>query len=302
MCGIAGFFLKSGGIIPGAVLMEMLKQIPHRGSDSSGVALLANPRENIYYCRISFRDEGERSAAENMLAARSRVLDCFVEKTNSPYLVLSAVLEGEAGEIGRLYGEINGRPGLCVHSLSQSLVVIKDIGRAGQLAGCRLLGQLSATHGIGHVRLATESIDNLNFAHPFTSQLYPALAIVHNGQLTNYFNLRRTLERKGIVFKTANDSELIAHYLAFRVAVEGKSFQEALECSVEDLDGVYSYLAVTESAVGAVQDRLGLKPILVCEMPEMVLFGSERTCFSPLNIESGKNWEIKPGEARVWSH
>lgn len=302
MCGIAGFFLKRGGALPGSLIIEMLSKIPHRGSDSSGVALQVIPREEVYYCRVSFRDRDEGAEAGKMLSASCQVLESFVEKTNSSYLMLSAVLKGDQAGVDRLYDEINSRPGLCVHSLSPTLVVIKDIGRADRLAGHRLLGRLAATHGIGHVRLATESIDNLDFAHPFTSRACPDLAIVHNGQLTNYFNRRRMLERRGIAFKTANDSELIAHYLAYRVSAEGKSLQEALDLSVEDLDGVYSYLAVTAGAVGAVQDRLGLKPILVHEMDEMVLFGSERVCFSPIDTGDGKSWEIRPGEARVWSH
>lgn len=302
MCGVAGIFLKQGTDYLGGKLLEMLRLIRHRGMDSSGVALYGPPRTGRYCCRISFREKEAFAGLETLLGDRVKVVESYCEPTNSPYTMFTAVLEADEVEIGRLYREINARTDLCVHSLDQSVLVVKDIGEAKFLRGARSLENFSARHGIGHVRLATESIDNLNFAHPFTSALYPALAIVHNGQLTNYFNLRRRLERRGVVFKTHNDSELIAHYLAYQITREGRALQEALELAIEELDGVYSCLVATENEVGAFQDRLGLKPILVCELPGMVLFGSERICFAPLQVEAGESWEIKPGEARTWSH
>jgi glutamine phosphoribosylpyrophosphate amidotransferase len=238
----------------------------------------------------------------NILDGKAVVTDSFCETTNSSYLMYNAVLEGDETQISRIYQEIDRQPGLCVHSLGQSVMVAKDLGDAENLANVRFINNFSAFHGIGHVRLATESIDNLNFAHPFTSEIFPLLSIVHNGQLTNYFNLRRRLERAGVSFKTKNDSELIAHYIARLLSRQGKTLQEALEQAIEDLDGVYSCLVATDREIGAFQDRLGLKPILVCELPDMVLFGSERICFTPITVEAGASWEIKPGEARTWSH
>ena len=302
MCGIAGIFLKNHTERLGTTLVEMLKLIRHRGMDSSGLALYGPCQPGRYYCRVSLQKPEDLALAKSIIDGKVVVDDGFCETTNSSYLMYNAVLSGDQAQIDQIYHEIDSHWNLCVHSLGSCLVVAKDLGDAENLAGVRFVADFNAFHGIGHVRLATESIDNLNFAHPFTSETFPSLSIVHNGQLTNYFNLRRRLERAGVSFKTRNDSELIAHYLAYQLSVRGKTLRESLEQAIEELDGVYSCLVATGSEIGAFQDRLGLKPILVCELPDMVLFGSERICFTPVSVEAGESWEIKPGEARTWSH
>ncbi len=302
MCGVAGIFLKRGTERLGPKLVEMLKLIHHRGMDSSGLALYAPPRPGRYYCRVAVQDEKAGIQLKALLARAAGVEPGILEGTNSSQKVYTAVLEAEDTEIDRVYREIDSRAESCVHSLSSSLLVVKDLGEAGNLNHARYLEQFPARHGLAHVRLATESIDNLNYAHPFTSPIYPSLSIAHNGQLTNYFNLRRKLERQGIYFKTNNDSEVIAHYLAYRVRKDGKTLMEAMHLAMDDLDGVFSCIVGTEQEMGIFQDRLGLKPILVHELPDMVLLGSEQICFAGQAVQTGESWEIKPGEAVVWSH
>ncbi len=96
-----------------------------------------------------------------------------------------------------------------------------------------------ATHGIGHVRMATESAEDINAAHPFVSPFYPDLAIVHNGQFTNYFNMRRFLEAKGATFKTMNDSEAASHLIAYAMRENGGDLQAALNYALEVMDGIF---------------------------------------------------------------
>ena len=70
------------------------------------------------------------------------------------------------------------------------------------------------THAIGHVRMATESDVDIASAHPYWAYPFADVAVVHNGQLTNYHQWRRRLERLGHRFQSECDSEIIAVYLA----------------------------------------------------------------------------------------
>lgn len=100
--------------------------------------------------------------------------------------------------------------------------------------------------------------------------------------------------------KTFNDSEIIAHYLAYKMTREDKTFQEALTASLDDFDGVFSYLAATDSGIGAVRDRLGIKPILYYQRNGLLLLGSEQVSFEAVDPDIYAA-EMAPGEVRVWS-
>ena len=76
-------------------------------------------------------------------------------------------------------------------------------------------------------------------AHPFSTGLDQCL--VHNGSLSNHNNVRRALLREGQVFETANDSEVAAGYLSWRMG-RGERLDQALHGALEDLDGFYTFV------------------------------------------------------------
>ena len=83
--------------------------------------------------------------------------------------------------------------------------------------------------------------------------------MVHNGQLTNYHKLRRMYEDQGHHFQTGNDSELIAVYLADKLA-RGEGLDDALRASLGDLDGTFTYLVATRDGLGYAKDQWSAKP------------------------------------------
>ena len=103
-------------------------------------------------------------------------------------------------------------------SIGESLDIRKDVGSAHDVDEIFNVREAQGTHGLGHVRLATESEVKPEAAHPFWATGFTDIAIVHNGQITNYWKMRRRLERRGFGFHTDNDSELIAVYLADKLA------------------------------------------------------------------------------------
>ena len=113
------------------------------------------------------------------------------------------------------------------------------------------LDKLVGTHAIGHARMATESGVDIKSAHPFWGYPFSDVSVVHNGQLTNYWNNRRMLENKGMRFMSECDSELIAVYIAQKMR-EGASLEEGMKSSLTGLDGVFTYFVATKDSLGTV--------------------------------------------------
>ena len=96
------------------------------------------------------------------------------------------------------------------------------------------LDKVVGTHAIGHARMATESGVDIKSAHPFWGYPFSDVSVVHNGQLTNYWNNRRMLENKGMRFMSECDSELIAVYIAEKMR-DGATLEEGMKTSLTGL-------------------------------------------------------------------
>jgi glutamine phosphoribosylpyrophosphate amidotransferase len=212
-----------------------------------------------------------------------------------------ASVDMNPSKITDLNWDIDTHPNLCVHSIGKHIKIYKDEGSAEDLRQRHQIPDVKGSHGIGHVRLATESVENINFAHPFVSYILPDLALVHNGQFTNYFNMRRKMGNWGIRFKTNNDSEMAAHFLAYHMKEKRMDLEEALHLGLETFDGVFTLLVSTDTQIGALRDRLGIKPMLFFEKGDAtVLFGSEQICLTPIVFDVYAT-EMDPGGVQVWS-
>jgi glutamine phosphoribosylpyrophosphate amidotransferase len=188
-----------------------------------------------------------------------------------------------------------------VHSLGKVLKIYKDQGSAEDLMKSHDIQAGTCTHGIGHVRLATESVENINFAHPFVSYLHPEMSLVHNGQFTNYFKMRRKLESLGVRFKTSNDSEMAAHFIAYEMKENGYDMEKALHTALDTFDGLFTILVATIDQIGALRDRLAFKPVVYYEGEDgTVLFGSEQIALTPI-ISDVYASEMDPGGVKIWS-
>lgn len=244
---------------------------------------------------------GYQKELEEILKKYGAVTNARIYQGQGVFTFYEAAVDIDPERISDLNWDIDTHPQICVHSLGQHLKVYKDEGSAQELQECHKIPSIKGTHGIGHVRLATESVEDINFAHPFISYIYPELALVHNGQFTNYFNMRRKMENWGIRFKTNNDSEMAAHFLAYNMQEKGTDLEGALHLGLETFDGVFTILASTSNQIGALRDRLGIKPMLFFEKEgSQVLFGSEQICLTPI-VSDVYATEMDPGGVQVWS-
>ena len=159
---------------------------------------------------------------------------------------------------------------------------------------------MQGTHGIGHVRMATESDVDIAGAHPYWAYPFSDVAVVHNGQLTNYFYWRRRLERSGHRFQSACDSEIIAVYLAERMS-EGASLEDAMNQSMEELDGVFTYLCVTADSLGMAKDELAAKPLVLYESDNIIAVASEEIAIREVVEGEIETYDPFEGEVMVWT-
>ena len=184
--------------------------------------------------------------------------------------------------------------------VGHSLEIVKDLGDAQTVSDDYHLGSFQGTHAIGHARMATESDVDISNAHPYWAYPFSDVAVVHNGQLTNYHDWRRRLERSGHRFASECDSEIIAVYLAEKMH-DGLSLEEAMRQSMEDLDGVFTYICVTEDALGMAKDELAAKPLVLYESDDVVLLASEEIAIRRVIPREIETYDPFEGEVMVWT-
>ena len=148
--------------------------------------------------------------------------------------------------------------------------------------------------------MATESDVDIRSAHPYWAYPFNDVSVVHNGQLTNYWSFRREMERKGHRFMSNCDSELIAVYIADRIA-EGDELEGAMVRSVDELDGVFTYLVATSDKLGMAKDVMAAKPMVLYESDDFVGLASEEVAIRSIFPNEIETWDPYHGEVRVWA-
>lgn len=288
MCGIVGLFLKNSALEPrlGEMLSQMLVVMTDRGPDSAGFAVYGDGAQGRI--KITVRGTGlDRVAAELGGEVEGQVRDT--------HLVLSLPRQDEARVRGWL---ATARPDLAVTGVGERIELYKEVGLPAQVADRFGLSRMAGTHGIGHTRMATESAVTTAGAHPFSTGADQCL--VHNGSLSNHRSLRRALEPKGIRFSTDNDSEVAAGYLSWKLQ-EGATLAQALEASLGDLDGFFTFVVGTESGFAVLRDPVSCKPAVMAETEDYVAFGSEYRALAGLpNIHNARVFEPEPARVYAW--
>ncbi|MFT4581265.1 MAG: glutamate synthase domain-containing protein 1 [Gammaproteobacteria bacterium] len=300
MCGIAGILYKAQGAErrTGEALIAMLDGCQHRGPDSTGFALYGQTELGRLRLRFIVGNDPQASVAI------ARVKQALARYGAT---VMSEELIGSNYRLNVAYaGDIKPFAYAMEHaakviSIGASLEIIKDIGSAHDVDNSYSVRDYTGSHGLGHVRLATESEVKPESAHPFWATGFGDIAIVHNGQITNYWKMRRRLEQRNFEFTTDNDSELIAVYLADKLS-QDTELRDALKTSIDDLDGTFSFLVSTKTEIGYAKDRLAVKPMIMYENDDLVALASEEVSLNRLFPGQALNtYEPPPGTFNTWS-
>lgn len=309
MCGIAGLIHrgKSSGV--GSEMTSMLTALKHRGPDSTGFAIYGEPNAGDYVMRFkvaeqedmaSGYDMGDKIAAriaevEKRLGEHKATIKSKDEAT--PYAMRYVIAhDGDTEAMARYIEDVEGTE---ILSLGNSLELIKDLGDANVVADQYGLRDFKGTHGIGHTRMATESDVDIRSAHPYWAFPYNDVAVVHNGQITNYWLKRRQMEKKGHRFMSSCDSELLAVYTADNLA-NGATLEDSLKTSIEEIDGVFTYLVATKDSLGMAKDTMAAKPLVLYESDDMIAMASEEVAIRAILPQEIDTYDPYDEEIRVW--
>jgi len=312
MCGIAGLIHKGKTVNIGKELQDMLQALKHRGPDSTGFALYGEGNsQGDYIMRFKVGEnvaEGSSAVKEDksIYDTRRKQVDKYIrdlggdivkDEQLTPYSFRYVIKYDK--DLMEFSKKIESVEMTEILSMGKTLELVKDIGDAGVVSKQYGLDKIKGTHAIGHSRMATESGVDIRSAHPFWGYPFSDVSVVHNGQLTNYWNNRRALENKGMRFMSECDSELIAVYLADKMR-KGISLKDGMNNSLKELDGVFTYLVATKDSLGMAKDTMAAKPLVLYESDNLIAMGSEEIAIRAILPQEIDTYDPFDGEVKVW--
>ena len=310
MCGIAGLIHRGSTDSIGKEMTSMLQAMKHRGPDSTGFALYNEGRSKNKYvmrfkvaegeeARSGFKIQAQMAERKKAVDARLKELGVEVEKKKSVTEYAFRYELNFSGDLRELASYVEDIDNVEILSIGHALELVKDLGDAGAVAKQYSLNKFKGTHAIGHTRMATESDVDIRSAHPYWAYPFSDVSVVHNGQLTNYWTMRREMERRGHRFTSDCDSELIAVYVAD--AIDGGEDLESAMCrSIDELDGVFTYLIATSDQLGMAKDVMSAKPMVLYESDDFVGLASEEVAIRSIFPHEIDTFDPYEGEVRVW--
>ena len=171
----------------------------------------------------------------------------------------------------------------------------RGMGLVGDVFKERDIKSLKGDTAVGHVRYSTTGSSNPKNIQPFLVKHKKGhIAIAHNGNLVNAFQIRNELEYKGSIFQTTMDSEVIAHLLA---RSQNDNIEENLVDSLRELEGAYSLVLMFNDLLIGARDPLGWRPLCLGKLGDSYVLASE-TCALDL-IQAKYLRDIEPGEVVI---
>ena len=158
-----------------------------------------------------------------------------------------------------------------------------------------VIAKLKGQAAIGHVRYATTGETTIRNVQPLYADFeFGGFALAHNGNLTNAQTLRRQLVRRGCLFQSTTDTEVIVHLMA--ISRNGSAVDRLVE-AVRQVEGAFSLVALTSDAVIGVRDPLGVRPLVLGKLGDTHILASE-TCGLDI-VGADYIRDIEPGEMVV---
>jgi amidophosphoribosyltransferase len=185
-----------------------------------------------------------------------------------------------------------------VSSDGNELHLHRAMGEVEEIFQPSVLAKLPGNLAIGHTRYSTAGDKALLNAQPIMIDCNKGkVALGHNGNLTNAAEWRRKLEHRGSIFQTNSDTEVIVHLIA---RSQARNLSGAIGDALNQVEGAYSLLVLTQDELYAVRDPRGFRPLVLGKLPatetegETWLVASETCAFDLLNAQYVR--EVEPGE------
>ncbi len=146
---------------------------------------------------------------------------------------------------------------------------------------------------LGHVRYSTAGDQDIVNVQPLVSELsFGNVAVAHNGNLTNFDEMKEVLKKEGAIFSSNADSEIVLHLLSKEPASSPPI--EALISAVTKIEGAFSLIVLFKDRIFALRDKHGFRPLSIGKIGDSYVFASETCAFGILGAKFIR--DIKPGE------
>ncbi len=181
--------------------------------------------------------------------------------------------------------------GIC-SSDGKQVYVEKSMGLVADIFSEKRLKRLPGDIAIGHNRYSTAGSSSLKNVQPLmVNYALGSLAIAHNGNLVNAFELKNELESQGAIFQSTADSEVIVHLIASSRA--GGLYERIID-TMKSLSGAYSLLLMSENDLIAVRDPFGFRPLSIGKYDGAYVVASETCAFDLIGAKYER--DVEPGE------
>lgn len=292
MCGIVGIYLKNKKHQKdlGKLLTGMMNNMASRGPDSAGFAIY--DKSNKYKYSVCLNVDLQNQNLSKLLKNK---LSAVKLKKVSDHVVIETTTKPE-----KAIGVLKDIRGLDIVGYGKSIEIFKQVGNPKDVVKKFSLDKFTGSHAIGHTRMATESAITTDGSHPYSTGEDECL--VHNGSLSNHNNLRRSLVKNGLEFKSLNDTEVAAGYISNSLKNKN-SLKDTLTSGLKDLDGFYTFITGTRNGFAVLRDEIACKPAVIAETSDYVAIASEFQAMAHLpNVNKANIYEPKPGVVYSWGN
>ncbi len=171
----------------------------------------------------------------------------------------------------------------------------KNLGLVSEVFKENILKELSGKIGIGHVRYSTTGLPVIQNVQPFCINFAKkTLALAHNGNLVNAYQIRMELEEEGHIFQTTMDSEVIMHLIVKHLK---EGLVSAVSKAMQRIKGAYSVLLLYNDTLVAFRDPWGFRPLALGMLDGGYVISSETCAFDLISAQYLR--DIEPGEILV---
>ena len=169
----------------------------------------------------------------------------------------------------------------------------RDMGHVGDIFASKdVMARLAGHSALGHVRYATTGEVAMRNVQPlFADFEFGGLAICHNGNLTNSYHLRRQLVRRGSLFQSTSDTEVIVHLIATSLK---HTVEDRMVEALRQVEGAFSLGALAQDGLMAVRDPLGVRPLVLGQIGDAWIISSETCALDIIGAEFVR--DVEPGE------
>ena len=168
---------------------------------------------------------------------------------------------------------------------------------AGNFDRDDVIRSLAGQASIGHVRYSTTGETAMRNVQPLFAELSSGgFAVAHNGNISNALKVRRDLNRRGSIFQSTSDTEVIIHLVAtstYRTLLD--KFIDALK----QVEGAYSLVCLTGEGMIACRDPLGIRPLVMGRLGDAYIFASETVALDVVGATYLRS--VEPGELIIVS-